>query len=206
MANEILKQRLADRLQDNDKMKQVELANQMGISDKKMSRIASGKQEPSTEELKSMCTILGCTSDYMIGMPNEDNPTRAQTDICKKTGLSPKAVGRLIDLKYVGAVQILDTISYLLEKAISDEDIKYFGTEYGYMDRNLFGLIASCLGKTSLTINGENVVAIELPSTETELYTVSELYFGKAVPAIISRLSDAVSDNNKKKGSKKHET
>lgn len=178
----IIKERIEALLQ-RDKKSQIELANELRIDRNKMSRIMNG-QDPSIEELNKMCEIFGCTSDYIIG--RDSQPTRAQTDICNKTGLSGKAAGRLIDLHSIEATPVLNTISFLLEHSITDNEIRN-----GYTSRSLFSLIGSYLNfdNIQLSIDGKVAVAIDgLPSDEEEMYTVNELYSEKTYAAIKKKL------------------
>lgn len=178
----IIKERIEALLQ-RDKKSQIELANELRIDRNKMSRIMNG-QDPSIEELNKICEIFRCTSDYIIG--RDSQPTRAQTDICNKTGLSSKAAGRLIDLHSIEAAPILNTISFLLEHSITDNEIRN-----GYTSRSLFSLIGSYLNfdNIQLSIDGKEIVSIDgLPSEETEIYTVNELYSEKTYAAIKKKL------------------
>jgi hypothetical protein len=46
------------------------------------------------EYIKKYCHFFGCTSDYLLGIA--DRPTKYQTDINKKTGLSDDAIKNLV--------------------------------------------------------------------------------------------------------------
>jgi len=49
-------------------MNQKQLAEILGVAHNTLSQWESNSKDPSTAMLKRLCEILGCTSDYLIGL------------------------------------------------------------------------------------------------------------------------------------------
>ena len=58
-------------------MSQAELARSIHYTESVVSRIITGKSEPKLQALVSIADCLGCTVDYLVGIPerNEENET-----------------------------------------------------------------------------------------------------------------------------------
>lgn len=54
-------------------------------------------QIPDVETVIKLCEVLDCDFDYLFG--KIDLPHKEETDICRETGLSEEAVGKLVGLK-----------------------------------------------------------------------------------------------------------
>lgn len=53
-------------------MTQRELARRVGVTEAVMSRYISGDREPKPEMLANIATALGVTSDYLLGIENDE--------------------------------------------------------------------------------------------------------------------------------------
>lgn len=68
---------LSDRIRlmrKAQKLSQNQLAALVGITQPFMSDIESGKRRPSLEVLEKFCDALGCSADYLLGIPHEESP------------------------------------------------------------------------------------------------------------------------------------
>lgn len=63
------KERLNRMLQEN-KMSQIELAKKIGMSKSIISNYCSGKREPSLDALVLICQVLNENADYLLGLEN----------------------------------------------------------------------------------------------------------------------------------------
>ena len=63
--------RIAESLQKRS-MTQRELAQRIGVTEAVMSRYVSGDREPKPDVLANIATALHTTSDYLLGIENED--------------------------------------------------------------------------------------------------------------------------------------
>jgi transcriptional regulator with XRE-family HTH domain len=63
------------KLRQQRKMSQQELARLVGVNQSFISKMESGEQtNPNAETLKRLARALGCTTDYLVGMyEDEDN-------------------------------------------------------------------------------------------------------------------------------------
>lgn len=59
-------------LLEKRKISQRELANRIGIDESTISRIIKGERNPKTDVLANISTALHTTSDYLLGIENED--------------------------------------------------------------------------------------------------------------------------------------
>ena len=61
------------KLRQQRKMSQQELARLVGVNQSFISKMESGEQiNPNAETLKRLARALGCTTDYLVGMYEED--------------------------------------------------------------------------------------------------------------------------------------
>ncbi len=74
-------------------IRQVDIANHLGITPQAVSNYASGR-EPDYDTLMSLAELFGVSVDYLIGATNSRN--EQTEDFCNKTGLSDEAVDTLI--------------------------------------------------------------------------------------------------------------
>ena len=82
-------------LRVSQNIKQIDIANQLGITPQAVSNYAAGR-EPDYDTLISLANLLGVSVDYLIGATNSRNE---QTEnFCNKTGLSDEAVDKLISI------------------------------------------------------------------------------------------------------------
>lgn len=94
------------------KISQKQLAERIHRKREFISNIENGKSEPTLSDLFGMCELFQCELGYLLGDPEYKNKTRATTDFCRATGLSEKAVNKLIH-------------SYQYQVACNIESLKY---------------------------------------------------------------------------------
>ena len=66
-----LGEKISDLLKQR-KMKQIELAYMIGITETALSRYISGTRDPKPEVIANIATALHTTSDFLLGIENED--------------------------------------------------------------------------------------------------------------------------------------
>lgn len=54
---------------------QEQLASELGVSRTAVAKWESGEKEPTLQNLTKLCKILGCSSDYLLGI--EESPAAA---------------------------------------------------------------------------------------------------------------------------------
>ncbi len=75
-----------------------DLAAELGTTRQSISKWEKGEGvEITLNMLLSLCNVFDCELGYLLG--EFDCKTRAETDVCEKTGLSPKAVKNLLTLR-----------------------------------------------------------------------------------------------------------
>lgn len=55
---------------------QEELAQKAGIAQEFISGIEKGRKRPSIEVLEKLCGALGCSADYLLGLPGEGSKNK----------------------------------------------------------------------------------------------------------------------------------
>ena len=61
------------KLRQQRKMSQQELARLVGVNQSFISKMENGEQtNPNAETLKQLARTLGCTTDYLVGMYEDD--------------------------------------------------------------------------------------------------------------------------------------
>ena len=66
-----LGERISEMLQKRG-MQQKELAERIGVTETAMSRYIAGTREPKPDVIANMATALHTTSDYLLGIKNDD--------------------------------------------------------------------------------------------------------------------------------------
>ena len=66
-----LGKRISEMLQERG-IQQKELAERIGITETAMSRYINGTREPKPDVIANMATALHTTSDYLLGIKNDD--------------------------------------------------------------------------------------------------------------------------------------
>lgn len=61
-----------EKLLKKENISQRELANRIGIDESNMSRIIKGERTPKSDTLANIATALHTTSDYLLGIENDD--------------------------------------------------------------------------------------------------------------------------------------
>jgi transcriptional regulator with XRE-family HTH domain len=70
-----MSKKLGDRISELLKKRNIsqkELATQIGVTEAAMSRYIAGTREPKPEVLANIATALHTTSDYLLGIENDD--------------------------------------------------------------------------------------------------------------------------------------
>lgn len=62
------------RMFRNSKLTQQEVAQQLDMSQSKISRLECGATEPTTEEIIILCKYYNVSSDYLLGLTDEYRP------------------------------------------------------------------------------------------------------------------------------------
>jgi transcriptional regulator with XRE-family HTH domain len=90
--------RISEILQKR-KMTQKELSMKIGVAEDVMSRYISGNREPKPEILANIATALSTTSDYLLGIENEEfNHPRIRRMIARNaSNMTDKEKKELID-------------------------------------------------------------------------------------------------------------
>lgn len=61
-----------EKILEKNNISQRELANRIGVDESIVSRIINGDRNPKTDVLANIATALHTTSDYLLGIENED--------------------------------------------------------------------------------------------------------------------------------------
>ncbi len=61
-----------EKILEKNSISQRELANRIGVDESIVSRIISGDRKPKTDILANIATALHTTSDYLLGIENEE--------------------------------------------------------------------------------------------------------------------------------------
>ena len=101
------------------KMNQGEFADSVGISRGAMSYYEQEARTPDIGVLCAICEKYNVSADYMLGIIPD--PNHAVSDVCKETGLHPKAAKRLRMLEQLKHLDIESAITVLEH---FDEDMK----------------------------------------------------------------------------------
>lgn len=80
-----LGQKILETLQKRN-IQQKDLANRIGVSEGVISRYISGDREPKPEMLANIATALNTTSDFLLGIENEEfNHSRVRRLIARNS-------------------------------------------------------------------------------------------------------------------------
>lgn len=83
---------------------QAQFAHALNMSEESLKTIGrweKGEQTPKLDVLMKMCEIFGCEAGYLLG--EFSLPTRDETDIQEATGLSQKAIDKLLEMRQKNA-------------------------------------------------------------------------------------------------------
>ena len=61
--------------EDTDK-NQTHLANILNTTQKKISRIETGENEPNLQDIKTLCIYFNISADYLLGLIDEPRPLK----------------------------------------------------------------------------------------------------------------------------------
>ena len=59
------------RIFTEPRLKQAELGEKLGMSQRKVSRLETGSTEPTTEEIVAICRFFNVSADYILGLTDE---------------------------------------------------------------------------------------------------------------------------------------
>ena len=104
-------------LMDRMDMKQVELADKIGISKQSLYKYLHCKCEPRSQIIARMATVLNTSADYIVGLTNDVNPvlrdTASESAACEYNELMQK----IMKLSYEDRIRIEERLDFLLEKS-----------------------------------------------------------------------------------------
>lgn len=63
-------------LREDKDMNQTQLAVILNTTQKKISRIETGENEPNLQDIRTLCTYFNVSADYLLGLT--DNPERTK--------------------------------------------------------------------------------------------------------------------------------
>ncbi len=87
-------------------------------------KVGKGSRKPDSEMLYALAIFFGVSSDYLLGLSDYDTPDLKNQAICNHTGLSPKSVNLLKNLKNK---QIISIINYILEEYADKNEFSILG-------------------------------------------------------------------------------
>lgn len=102
------------------------LAEKIGLSRQTLINYESGKSSVPIDVILKMCEVFGCEAEYLLCASDQRN--RVNTDLCRATRLSEKAVENILDLNrgtkpLIGDLRTEDIKT--LDKILSNKELKY---------------------------------------------------------------------------------
>lgn len=94
--NKIFPTRLRGLMEEQGKTQQ-DIAHHLSITRQAVSFYADGQSTPNWENIVKIAEFFSVSTDYLLGLTNIPTNNKAIREICEKTGLSEKAVNRLLD-------------------------------------------------------------------------------------------------------------
>ena len=61
------------QLRQEQKITQKDLANALGVTQRKISFMETGTTEPSLKDIKALCKYFNVSADYLLGLPKNMN-------------------------------------------------------------------------------------------------------------------------------------
>lgn len=86
-------------LRVRDNLTQVDLADKLNCNRQKIADWERGKSTPSVEDIVALTEIFNVSADYLLGLAEPATQDRDLRFVCEYTGLSEKAVERLIETR-----------------------------------------------------------------------------------------------------------
>lgn len=71
----ILGERVRGLREDKD-MNQTQLSVVLNTTQKKISRIETGENEPNLQDIRTLCTYFNVSADYLLGLTDETKPLK----------------------------------------------------------------------------------------------------------------------------------
>lgn len=59
------------RIFTEPRLKQAQLGEKLGMSQRKVSRLETGSTEPTTDEIVAICRFFNVSADYILGLTDE---------------------------------------------------------------------------------------------------------------------------------------
>lgn len=87
------------RLMNENAVSQTALANAVGVTRQSIAQYLEGNTQPSAEKICAIADFFNVSADYLLGRTDCKSPDIDMQAICKKTGLWPETVERLLALK-----------------------------------------------------------------------------------------------------------
>lgn len=97
MNNILIGQRISKALSAAGVM-QKQLAAELGVTNNTISYWCSGSRTPNTKQVIQIAKYLGVSADYLLGLSPVQTTDATTQAVCVATGLSEKAVNRLVSL------------------------------------------------------------------------------------------------------------
>lgn len=95
----------------------------------------SGDTIPDIDTLKKICTVLGCSSDFLLGL--DECTSKDNQFIHEKTGLSEKAINSLSYAKSIKSKRVINAINILIcnlfEKSHEKSKLSFFELFANYL-------------------------------------------------------------------------
>jgi len=102
-------------------LNQGEFADKVGVSRGAMSYYEQEARTPDLNVLYSICEKCGVSADYMIGLiPDRD---RVVSNVCLETGLFPKSVKKLRQIKELQSINTQDIFSVICDRFENFEEM-----------------------------------------------------------------------------------
>ncbi|WP_249312641.1 helix-turn-helix domain-containing protein [Congzhengia minquanensis] len=114
-------ERIGLALKNADK-KQKELAQYLNISDNTVSYFVNGSRTPNTEQIIKIADFLNVSADYLLCRTNVAKADMILQTIAKETGLSERAIERILELKQ----DKNDTLNLFLSCGLTHEFFEEF--------------------------------------------------------------------------------
>lgn len=169
MTSQRIGQRINSALANN--MKQKDLAKILGVTDNTISYYCSGTRTPKVDQLALIARAVNVTTDYLLGLTDDPNPTPSAVD---ELGLSPLVVSKVINLKEISTddCNMISKFNRVLEK---DDIWKLIFLIDDYINatnvENIYGnLIEEYNGDTDAVSRALLDIASKHKNTDIDLY------------------------------------
>lgn len=90
------------------------------ISEKRLSYILNSGASCNSEDLIILSTVLGCSTDYLLGIREIDEKRYTSEQLASNTGLSKKSIDNLLDITNKKKIEVFNIIFESPEKKIDE--------------------------------------------------------------------------------------